>query len=213
MSKILYPSQKKYLEKFNKEDDSLLQEMEKFASEKKIPILYPESASFLEQIILITRPKRLLEIGTAIAYSSIRIARVLRKKGIINTIELSEDNIKLASEFVKRSGYDDKIKIIPGDALNLLPAMTKKYDFIFLDADKEDYKKLFEYSMILLKKGGIIFVDNLLWHGYTASKEIPNEYKTSTKMIREFNKLFTSQANLKSSILPIGDGIGLGIKI
>ena len=113
MSKILYPSQKKYLEKFNKEEDSLLQEMEKFASEKKIPILYPESASFLEQIILITRPKRVLEIGTAIAYSSIRIARVLRKKGIIHTVELSEDNIKLAYEFIKRSGYDDKIKIIP----------------------------------------------------------------------------------------------------
>ena len=87
MSKILYPSQKKYLEKFNKEEDSLLQEMEKFASERKIPILYSESASFLEQIILITRPKRVLEIGTAIAYSSIRIARDLRKKGIIHTVE------------------------------------------------------------------------------------------------------------------------------
>ena len=138
---------------------------------------------------------------------------IYERRELFIPLRISEDNIKLASEFVKRSGYDDKIKIIPGDALNLLPAMTKKYDFIFLDADKEDYKKLFEYSMILLKKGGIIFVDNLLWHGYTASKEIPNEYKTSTKLIREFNKLFTSQANLKSSILPIGDGIGMGIKI
>lgn len=91
--------------------------------------------------------------------------------------------------------------------------MNKKYDLIFLDADKEDYKRLFEYSIILLKKGGIIFIDNLLWHGYAASKEVPKEFKNSTKLIREFNKLFTSQANLKTSILPIGDGIGLGIKI
>ena len=213
MSKILYPSQKKYLQKFNREEDSLLLEMEELASKKKIPILYPESALFLEQLILLTRPKRVLEIGTAIAYSSIRMARQLRKKGIIHTIEKSDDNIKLAAEFVKRSGYDDKIKIIKGDALNLLPSMSKKYDLIFLDADKEDYKRLFEYSVILLKKGGIIFIDNLLWHGYTASKEVPKEFKTSTKLIREFNKLFTSQANLKTSILPIGDGIGLGIKI
>lgn len=213
MSKILFPSQTKYLQKFNREEDSLLLEMEKFASENKIPILYPDSALFLEELILLTRPKRVLEIGTAIAYSSIRIARQLRKKGIIHTIEKSEDNMKLAIEFVKRSGYDDKIKIIAGNALNLLPTMNKKYDFIFLDADKEDYKKLFEYSVILLKKGGIIFIDNLLWHGYAASKEVPKEYKTSTKLIREFNKLFASQANLKTSILPIGDGIGLGIKI
>ena len=213
MSKILFPSQKKYLQKFNKEEDSLVLEMEKFASEHKIPILYPESASFLEMLILLTHPKRVLEIGTAIAYSSIRMARQLRKKGIIHTIEKSEDNIQLANGFIKRSGYDDKIQIMKGDALNLLPAMNKKYDLIFLDADKEDYKRLFEYSVILLKKGGIIFIDNLLWHGYAASKEVPKDYKTSTKLIREFNKLFTSQVNLKTSILPIGDGIGLGIKI
>ena len=73
--------------------------------------------------------------------------------------------------------------------------------------------KLFEYSIIILKKGGLIFIDNLLWHGYAGSKEVPMEYKTSTKLIREFNKFFTSQANLKTSILPVGDGIGLGIKI
>jgi len=213
MNRSLFPSQKNYLQKFNKEEDSLVLEMEKFAAEHKIPILYPEAALFLEQLILLTRPKRVLEIGTAIAYSSIRMARQLRKKGIIQTIEKSEDNIKLAAEYVKRSGYDDKIEIIKGDAIDLLPAMNKKYDLIFLDADKEDYKRLFEYCIILLKKGGIIFIDNLLWHGYAASKEVPKEYKTSTKLIREFNKLFTSQANLKTSVLPIGDGIGLGIRI
>jgi caffeoyl-CoA O-methyltransferase len=213
MSKILFPSQTKYLQKFIREDDALILEMEKFAGEKKIPILYSESAFFLEQIVLLTKPKRILEIGTAIAYSSIRIARNLKKKGIVHTIEKSKDNIKLASEYIRRSGYEDKIKILEGDALNIIPTLNKKYDLIFLDADKEDYKRLFEYSIILLKKGGIIFIDNLLWHGYAASKEIPKEYKNSAKLIREFNNYFVSQANLKTSILPIGDGIGLGIKI
>ncbi len=213
MSKILFPSQTKYLQNFIKEDDALILEMEKFASEKNIPILYPESAAFLEQLIRIARPRRVLEIGTAIGYSTIRIARCLRKKGIVHSIEKSEPNINLANEFIKRSGNEEKIKIIPGDAINVLPTLTKKYDFIFLDADKEDYKKLFDYSLILLKKGGIIFIDNLLWHGYAASKDVPSEYKNSTKLIREFNKYFTSQANLNAAILPVGDGIGLGIKI
>ena len=213
MSKILFPSQTKYLQNFIKEDDALILEMEKFASEKKIPILYPESAAFLEQLIRIARPRRVLEIGTAIGYSTIRIARCLRKKGIVHSIEKSEPNINLANEFIKRSGNEEKIKIILGDAINVLPTLNKKYDFIFLDADKEDYKKLFDYSLILLKKGGIIFIDNLLWHGYAASKDVPSEYKNSTKLIREFNKYFTSQANLNVAILSVGDGIGLGIKI
>lgn len=213
MIKILFPSQTKYLSRFTKEEDSLLIEMEKYAAENKIPILYPASAAFLEQLVLIVSPKRILEIGTAIAYSSIRMARYLRRKGIIHTIEKSENNIKIADEYIKRSGYEDKIKIVKGEALNILPTFSKKYDLVFLDADKEDYAKLFEYSAVLLKKGGIIFVDNLLWHGFAASKKVPKEYRTSTKVIREFNKLFTSRADLKSSILPIGDGIGLGIKI
>lgn len=213
MTKILYPAQQKYLQKFIKEEDSLILEMEKFAKEKNIPILLPVSASFLEFMITIMNPSRVLEIGTAIAYSTIRIARCLRKRGVVHTIEKSENNIKLAAEFVKRSGYNDKIKIISGDAIEVLPALNKKYDFIFLDADKEDYKKLFELSIVLLKKGGIIFIDNLLWHGYAASKTVAKEYKNSTKLIREFNKIFMSQSKLKTTILPIGDGIGLGIKL
>lgn len=213
MSKILYPSQQKYLKKFSKEEDSLILEMEKFANEHNIPILYSSSASFLEQIVLLTSPKRILELGTAIAYSSIRMARNLKKKSIIHTIEKSENNINTAVDFIKRSGYENKIKIFPGEALTVLKSLTKKYDLIFLDTDKEDYKILFEQSIKLLKRGGIIFIDNLLWHGYTASKEIPSDYKKSTKLIREFNQLFMSQVYLKTSILPIGDGIGIGIKL
>ena len=94
-----------------------------------------------------------------------------------------------------------------------MPRLKKKYDLIFLDADKEDYKKLFDYSMILLKRGGTLIVDNLLWHGYAASSRVPSNYKKSTSYIRNFNKLFMNQPNLNSVILPVGDGIGLGVKI
>jgi predicted O-methyltransferase YrrM len=94
-----------------------------------------------------------------------------------------------------------------------MPKLTEKYDLIFLDADKEDYEKLFYNSLNLLNKRGVIFIDNLLWHGFPASKDVPPKYKRSTEHIREFNKLFVSQKGLKTTILSVGDGIGLGIKV
>lgn len=212
MTKILYPAQKKYLESYRKKEDDLIFEMEEFAHHHHIPILDWHAIEFIEKLIQLTKPVRVLEIGTAIAYSSIRIARCLPKSSVIYTIEKSNDNIKLALGYIERSGESKKIKLILGDALNILPQMNKKFDFIFLDADKEDYKRLFDYSMLQLKRGGIIVVDNLLWHGYTASSNVPPKYKTSTRHIRDFNKIFILQQNLDSMILPIGDGLGFGIK-
>ena len=213
MIKIIYPSQIKYLESFNTEAESIINEMENFAAENNIPILTKDSAKFLEMLISIYKPKRVLELGTAIAYSSIRIAKRLGKKGVVHTIEKSVDNIKLAKENIAKASLNDKIIIYEGNAFDILPNLEKKYDFIFLDADKNDYKRLFDYCMILLKSEGIIFIDNLLWKGYVASTRVPKDFRSSTKVIKEFNKMFLSQKNLQSIILPIGDGIGIGIKV
>jgi len=212
MSKIFYPAQEKYISSFRKKQDDLINDMETFAKEHNVPILSWQSAEFIEQLVLISNPKRVLEIGTAIAYTTIRLARNLKKKSIIHTIELSEDNIETAKEYIEQSGIGDRIKLIEGDALSVMPRLKKKYDLIFLDADKEDYKRLFDYSMVLLKRGGMIVIDNLLWQGYAAASKVPSKYKESTKHIREFNKLFIEQPNLRTTILPIGDGIGLGVK-
>jgi len=212
MTQILFPKQKKYLESFRKKGDELIIEMEQYALDHKVPILDWLAADFIEKLILINNPGRVLEIGTAIAYTTIRIANCLPKGSVIHSIEKSEDNIKVALENVEKSGLGKKIKLIQGDALSVMPQLNKKYDFIFLDADKEDYKRLFDYSMILLRKGGIIVVDNLLWHGYAASGRVPIKYSASTKHIKDFNKLFILQQNLDSMIIPIGDGIGLGVK-
>lgn len=213
MSKIIYQNQIDYLSSMRSEPDPLIKEMEEFAITNRIPILNWQAAELLEQIVMMIRPKRILEIGTAIAYTSIRIASIIRKKGIIDTIEKSLDNISLATDFIKRAELTSKINLIEGDALDILPQLSKKYDLIFLDADKEDYEKLFYYSVVLLKKDGVLFVDNLLWHGYAASSKVPPNYKNSTKMIREFNKLFMEQNALKTTIIPVGDGIGIGVKI
>ncbi len=213
MAKILNTSQEKYLNSFISTKDTLLKNIEDFAEKNRIPILVPSSANLLEQFIIMTKPKRVLEIGTAIGYSSIRIARLLGKQSILHTIEKSSDNILLAKENIAKASLQNKIKLIEGDALRIMPQMKKKYDFIFLDADKEDYKRLFDYSMLLLKKDGIIFIDNLLWHGYVAAKNVPQKYKNSTKHIKDFNRIFMMQPSLRSIILPVGDGVGIGVKV
>ncbi len=212
MTKILNPIQLKYISSFRKETDDLLIEMETFAKENNVPILFWQSAEFIEQVIRMIDPKRVLELGTAIAYTTIRIARELKGKSQVHTIEKSKDNITTAKQFIQKSRVGMKIKLLEGNALNIMPQLKKKYDLIFLDSDKEDYIRLFDYSMVLLKRGGVIIADNLLWHGYTASSRVPQKYKESTKHIRRFNKIFMNQPNLKATILPIGDGLGFGIK-
>ncbi len=213
MANILYAKQLNYLSSLRTAPDEILRKMEEFALQKKIPILDWKAAEFLEQLILAKRPKRVLEIGTAIAYSSIRIARVLGEKSLLDTIEKGKINIKLAEEFILKAGMGGKINILKGDALDLMPNLENEYDFIFLDADKEDYEKLFHYSLILLRKNGILFVDNLLWHGYAAAASVPASYRKSAKIIREFNRLFVNQTSIRATIYPVGDGIGVGIKL
>lgn len=213
MKNILHSSQKKYLDSLRKKDDSLIERMEEFAKKTNVPILNKDAAQFLEQMIFISKPSRVLEIGTAIAYSTIRIARNLKNNAVVDTIELSKDNIKLAKKNITDSGLAARINIIEGDALKVMPKIKQKYDFIFLDADKEDYEELFTYALPILKKDGIIFIDNLLWHGYVASSQVPADYKRSTECIRKFNEIFVERKDLKTTILPVGDGIGLGIKV
>ncbi len=213
MEKIILSSQLEYLSSFRKQLDPLIEEMETYAKEHNVPILSWQSADFLEQLVLLKEPKRVLELGTAIAYSTIRIARMLQGKSVVHSIEKSVDNIAIAKDFIAKSGLGNKIKLLEGNAMNVMPQLKKKYDIVFLDADKEDYKRLFDYSLVLLRKGGVLVVDNLLWHGYAASNRVPLNYKESTRHIREFNLLFMNQPNLKSSIIPIGDGLGIGVKI
>ncbi|MCX8106664.1 MAG: O-methyltransferase [Ignavibacterium album] len=213
MSRIILSLQEKYLSSIDKKKDSLIRAMEEFAEENNIPILSSLSANLLEQLIVMNKPQRVLEIGTAIGYSTIRIARKLGRNAVIHTIEKSVPNIAIAKENFKKAGVENKIKLLEGDALRIMPQLQKKYDFIFLDADKEDYKRLFDYSMVLLKKGGIIFIDNLLWHGYVAANKVPSKYKRSTAIIRDFNRIFMTQPSLASTILPVGDGVGIGVKV
>ena len=199
MSNILFNEQIDYLQSNLINNNPLLTEMEEFANHNNIPILEQISANFLEQIVRIYKPKSFLEIGTAIGYSTIRVSKISNNQTIIDTIELSKDSIKLAKMFIDKSGEQNKINLIEGNALNIIPTLQNKYDFIFLDSDKKDYEELLYTSFEKLEKGGIILVDNLLWKGFIASKNVPENYKTSTEIIRKF------KFNLKQNLILQGN--------
>ncbi|KAB2908513.1 MAG: O-methyltransferase [Ignavibacteriales bacterium] len=214
MPDILTPETTGYLNSVRGKQTPLIAEMEKYAEENHVPILDPNSAAFLEVLVKSSNAGTVLEIGTAIAYTTTRIAAALPEKGMIYTIEKSADMIPLAQRNIEASGVKHKIKLLQGEAFHHLLNLDIEFDLIFLDADKEDYKRLFELSLPLLKKGGLYIVDNLLWHGYTAfSGEIPQKYLRSTGMVREFNQIFLKSPALQTSLIPIGDGLGLGYKL
>lgn len=213
MNNILYPEQIKYLEDINRHEDVLLTQIEQYASENNVPILDRLSAAFLEQLITISRPVRVLELGTAIGYSAIRVARKLQEGSKIISVEISPESYKIARWNLDKSGAGSKAELVLGDAIDYTSQSKETFDFIFLDADKEDYEIIFNNSAKLLKTGGVIFVDNLLWHGYAAIDNVPQKYVNSAKHIKKFNEMFISREDFNSVILPIGDGIGLGIKI
>jgi predicted O-methyltransferase YrrM len=212
MSNVLYPTQLKYIESFLPESKPILAELEEYAAINKVPILNKTSALFLEQMIQISKPENVLEIGAAIGYSSIRIAEKLPENGVLVTIEKSKPNYVIAKSNFAKANVEDKVTIVFSDALEAIPILKMKFDFIFLDADKEDYKNLFDLSLLSLNKGGIIFIDNLLWYGYAAEQDIPKKYENSARHIKEFNDYFMNHKSLTTSLIPIGDGIGLGIK-
>lgn len=213
MNNILFPEQINYLEDINRHDDELLTRLEKYAEEKGVPILDKISAALLEQLIVIAKPSKVLELGTAIGYSTIRAARKLQEGSKIISIEISPDSYKIARINLDKSGAGDKAELVLGDAIEYTAQCKEAFDFIFLDADKEDYEVLFNNSVKLLNMGGVMFIDNLLWHGYAAIDNVPQKYVNSAKHIKKFNEMFMAREDFNSVILPVGDGIGLGIKI
>lgn len=213
MQGIIEKAQIEYLDSLRIEPDDLLKEMEKYAKENLVPIIHWNAAEFLEQMIIIHKPENVLELGTAIGYSAIRAARVLTENAHLDTVELCEASVKMATANIEKAALQNKITIHCGNAHNVLPTIDKEYDFIFLDADKKDYIELFKLSLTKLKVGGVIFVDNLLWKGRIAITDTEKRYKASTACVKEFNPLFIAEETLNSSIFPVGDGVGIGIKI
>lgn len=191
-----------------KENDELILEMEKYAREYNVPIVTKEVAEYLKFIVKSNGIKNILEVGTAIGYSGILMAKEIEKNGgKLYTIEIDEERYNLAQENFKKSGLNNIVSI-KGDAVEEIKKINEKFDFVFIDASKGHYMEFFEDSYKLLNKDGIIFIDNIMFRGYLY-KEYPKRFKTIVRRLNEFIEYLYSRDGGEFVLLPFGDGIGL----
>ncbi len=165
----------------------------------------PTQCHFLHLIIKISNIKNVLEIGTFTGLSALTISLALPDDGKLIALDKSEETNKIASDFFKKANQDHKIQTIIKPALESLKELkNNKFDMVFIDADKMNYKEYYEESLKLLNKNGLIIIDNVLWHGEIADEKNNDKYTIS---IREFNKLVSQDKRVEQIIIPLGDGM------
>ena len=210
---IIKREQADYLDRLLPKSDDLLAEMEQYAADHRVPIADREVALFLEITARATRAKRALECGMAIGYSVIHLLRGMPEGGEVVTIDPSDDMIKAAESYLTRAGLRERVQIKRGYALEVIPQLNEVFDLVFIDAVKEEYRGYLDLSLPKLSAGGVVICDNLLWGGQVAAEIRADDQKTSTEALREFNRYFVNHPQLRAEVLPVGDGLGYGVKI
>nr|WP_246366978.1 O-methyltransferase [Paraliobacillus salinarum] len=202
----------KYLESLLKETPEWIKELETYATLNQVPIMEPLGIDFLTQLIRIKQPKKILEIGTAIGYSALRMLEAYPQTSII-TIERDEARYKQALINLEKYDQANKIKVIFGDALESEEIVRNEgpYDVLFVDAAKGQYKRFFELYAPMLANDGIIISDNVLFKGLVASEEISDVKRKNNLVnkIKAYNQWLTSHSDYHTSIIPIGDGVAI----
>jgi caffeoyl-CoA O-methyltransferase len=210
---ILKTEQAEYLDQLMPASDDLLAEMEAYAAEHRVPIADREVARFLEITARSMNAKRALECGMAIAYSVIHLLRGMGDEGRVITIDPSDEMITRASDYLTRAGLRQRTQIEKGYALEVIPRLDEKFDLLFIDAVKEEYRGYLDLGLPKLRVGGVVICDNLLWGGQVAGEIRADDQKASTEALREFNCYFVSHPQLRAQVLPVGDGLGYAVKI
>ena len=206
---IIQHDQAEYLDGLLTQKDSLLAEMEVYAAEHRVPIADREVARFIEITARITGARKALEIGMAIGYSVVHLARGMGEQGKVVTIDPSDEMISAATGYLERAGVLDRVEIKRGKALDVMPHLDETFDLLFIDAVKEEYSQYLDLGLPRLRTGGVVIVDNLLWGGRVAS----GDTESSTVALREFNPYFINHPQLIAEVLPVGDGLGYAVKV
>ena len=190
---------------FNEQEFEILK---KDALENHIPIIMDDTLEKIKEILEAEKPKRILEIGTAVGYSASCFVRY-SENAIVDTIELDEERAKQAIENVKKIGVADNINIMIGNAVEILPTLSGEYDIVFIDAAKSKYSIFLEEGIRLIRNGGLILADNVLYKGYVMSDYNKHKQRTAVRHLREYIKEVTENPNLETEILEIGDGLAI----
>ncbi len=213
---IVPPYITKYLREKTAHDDAFLHELEKYAEENSVPIVEPETARFLSVMCRALKPLKILEVGCAIGYSSILMARAASGGCMISTLERDENMARIARENIKKAGFAEKISVIEADAKDYLSYIDgdEAFDIIFLDGPKAHYIYMLDECVRLLKKGGVIISDNVLYKGMTADdNHVVRRKITIVKRLRRYIDTLMNHSELETAILPLGDGVAVSVKI
>ena len=192
---------------------AFLENLEQEAKAAYVPIIRRQMQSFLRMFLTMQRPKKVLEVGTAVGFSAILMCEYLPEDSHITTIENYAKRIPIARENFERSGYADRITLLEGDAADVLPTLTDSYDFIFMDAAKGQYIHFLPEVLRLMHPGSVLITDNVLQDGDIIESHFAVERRNRTiyKRMREYLYTLTHHEQLVTSILPVGDGITVSV--
>lgn len=192
--------------KMNKKEISIIK---KKALEDKVPIIMDDTLEVVAKILTEIKPNKILEIGTAVGYSAICFSEYLQENGKIDTIERDTERVKEARENIKKAEVEDKINIYEGDAVEILPTLNDEYDVVFIDAAKGKYPFFLNQALRMIRQGGVIIADNVLYKGYVMSDYNKHKQRTAVRNLREYIAEITNNDKLETKILEVGDGLAI----
>lgn len=204
-----------YIHSLEKTNSEVLEKIEEQAHIDNVPIIRKEMESFLRVMLYIKKPKRILELGTAVGYSAILMSECIEKKSKIVTIENYEKRIPIAKQNIKDAGKEKVIELLEGDAMEIMPTLQEnQFDFVFMDAAKAQYIHFLPEVMRLMKKGAVLITDNVLQEGDLIESKyvVRRRDRTIHKRMREYLEVVKNSKDLETSIVPIGDGITISVK-
>jgi len=204
-----------YMHSLEKNNSQVLEQIEIEAHKDNVPIIRKEMESFLRVILAIKKPKRILELGTAVGYSAILMSEAIEKDASIITIENYEKRIVQARDNFKKADKEDVITMLEGDAMEIMPGLEgDSFDFVFMDAAKAQYIHFLPEVMRLMKKGAVLITDNVLQEGDIIQSKyvVRRRDRTIHKRMREYLEVVKNHPELETTIVPIGDGITISVK-
>lgn len=207
---ILHPEQEAYLDRLLPPRDALLREMEERAAREEIPISDPEVGKLLGILARAAGARRILEIGAAIGYGAVWLARGA-PEARVQSVDIDPERLAAARGYLERAGVADRVELIEGAALEVIHRLDGPFDLVYVDAVKTEYRKYLDLVLPKLRVGGVIVCDNLLWGGRVAAPGEDREDRDADAL-RAFNGYFSIHPQLQSVVLPLGDGVGVATK-
>ena len=214
MGQIVPAPVEQYLASLNRQADAVLQDIAETGAIEDLPLIDAEVGALLRVLATSLEATRMLEIGTAIGYSGIWLAGALPARGMLVTMELDEDRAREARENFARAGLSDRVSVVVGDAQLTIAKVAGPFDLIFQDGAKALYTPLLDRLVALLRPGGLLVTDNVLWDGEVVPgfQQSPRKNPEETRAIIEYNQRVAAHPQLLTSIVPLRDGVSISVK-